>query len=109
MTWLAPFIAERDILADKVMAAGALIISGRLRALNLHYPRHTFKFVQGMGTEFLTVTPQVFCENITDNWSGIKTLRESHGLKYFFEQYDAIMAVSDIVDEEFRLDIGDVE
>ena len=109
MTWLDPFIVERDALNDRIAMAAHNLIAGHLRALNEHYPRHTFAFVQGMGTEFITVSPDVFNCSIMDNVSGLKTLRGYGGMSFFFKHNDAIMAIAQQLWEEFdKLEIGDV-
>lgn len=111
MTWIKPFVAERDALNDRVAAHGAAMISKHLKALNARYHRHTFKFVQGMGTQFLTVSPDLFSYGIIgDGWQSIPPdARGRAGLVFFMKQYDAIMAVAYDAWDELNIEIGDAE
>jgi len=112
MDWLKPFQNELFSLQGRVQETGAILIKGHIDALNEHYSRHTFGFMQGNGTEFVTITPSIFgYDCIGDGYQSIPIdVHGRAGLVEFMTHYEAIMrAASDVWEEFDRLEIGDVQ
>ena len=107
LEWMEPHVKDRDSLFDRVAEEGAEHIREHLAALNARYPRHTFRFVQGMGTECVAVKPDIFGDSTLDYVPDY--IRLNGKLAFMFERYDAIVNIAALVDDEFsRLEVGDV-
>lgn len=105
--------ARKQRLSEQAAALAETEIKRILGELNQRFPRHRFRFSQGMGSISVWSAPAIYGDDLISPLVNDDRLsdmgRRFPAFRYLAKQVNRMIQIADDIDEIFDINIGDVE